>query len=138
MMGDVKLNEGNFSFSDFSLQLIYANITGIRDPLKQDLTLGFCRNQNKRFSILTETHINHGQIHKIRNNLLGPIFFCPGDSHTKWLLVLLHPGLGGVTEFYTDPKRSIASFKVSPSNDRNSCQPGYITNKSHKKEMKKQ
>ena len=97
--------------------MIYANIGGIRDPLKQDLALGFCRNQNKHFSILTETHINHDQIHHKRNNWLGLIFFSPGGSHTKGLLVLLHPGLEGVTELDTDPKRRIASFKVTSSND---------------------
>ena len=30
---------------------------------------------NKVISILTETHINHDQIHHTRNNWLGPIFF---------------------------------------------------------------
>ena len=38
---------------------------------------------NKVISILTETHINHDQIHHTRNNWLGPIFFSPGDSNTK-------------------------------------------------------
>ena len=51
--------------------------------LKQDLTLEFCRNKNKAISILTETCIKRGQIHHIRNNWLGPIFFSPRDSHTK-------------------------------------------------------
>ena len=55
-------------------------------------------------SILTETHINHDQIDLIRNSCLGPIFFSPGDNHTKGLLVLLHPNLEGITEFATDPK----------------------------------
>ena len=52
------------------------------------------------------------------NNWLGIIFFSPGDSHTKWFLVLLHLGLEGVTEVDNDPKRRFVSFKVIPSNDR--------------------
>ena len=55
----------------------YANVGDFNDPLKQNLALGFCRNQNKDFSILTETHINLDQIHHIRNNWLGPILFSP-------------------------------------------------------------
>ena len=80
--------------------------------------------KNKDISILTETHINHDQIHHqihIRNNWLGPIFFSPGDSHTKGLLVLLHLGLEGFTEVDTDPKGRFLSFKVTPSNDRVLC-----------------
>ena len=72
-------------------------------------------------SILTETHISLDQIHHIRNNRLGAIFFSPGDSHTKGLLVLLHLGLEGVTEVDTDPKRKFVSFKATPSNDRVLC-----------------
>ena len=41
------------------------------------------------------------------------MFFTPGDSHTKGLLVLLHPGLEAVTEVDTDPKWGFASFKVT-------------------------
>ena len=67
-------------------------------------TIEFCKSQNKDFSILTETHIKHDQIHHIRNNWLGPIFFSPGDSHKKGLLVLYHLGLECVTEVDTDPK----------------------------------
>ena len=76
--------------------MIFANVGGFKDPLKQDLALEFCRNQNKDFSILTEPHINHDQIHHIRNNWLGPIFSSPEDSHTK-----------GFTESYK-------SFKIKP------------------------
>ena len=47
--------------------------------------------------------------------MVGPIFFSPGDSHTKGLLVLLHLGLEGTTEVNTDPKGRFASFKVTPS-----------------------
>ena len=74
--------------------------------------------KNKDISILTETHINHDQIHHqihIRNNWLGPIFFSPGDSHTKGLLVLLHLGLEGVTEVDTDPNGRLVSFRITPS-----------------------
>ena len=63
--------------------MIYVNFGGIRDPLKQNLALQFCTNQNKDVSILTETHINLDQIHHIRNNWLGAIFFSLGDNHTK-------------------------------------------------------
>ena len=60
---------------------------------------------NKHISISTETHINHDQIHHIKNNWLSPIFFSPGDSYTKGLLVLLHAGLEGTIEVDTNPKR---------------------------------
>ena len=104
--------------------MIYDNVGGIKDPFMQNLVLEFSRKKNKDISILTETHINHDQIHHqihIRNNWLGPIFFSPGDSHTKGLLVLLHLGLEGVTEVDTDPKGRFVSFKVTPSNDRVLC-----------------
>ena len=70
--------------------MIYVNFGGIRNPLKQNLVLEFWRKRNKDVSILTETHTNLDQIHHLRNNWLGTIFFSPGDSHTKGLLVLLH------------------------------------------------
>ena len=101
--------------------MIYNNVGAIRDFLKQDLALQFCRNQNKVISILTETHINHDQIQYIKNTWLCPIFFSPGDSHTKGLLVLLHLGLEGITEVDTDSKGMFVSFKVTPSNDRGLC-----------------
>ena len=66
--------------------MIYDHIGGIRDPLKQDLALAFCRNQSKVISILTETHFSHDQIHHVRNNWLGSNFFSLGDSHTKGCL----------------------------------------------------
>ena len=94
--------------------MIYANVGGIRDPLKQDLALEFCRKQNKYISILTETHIKHDQILHVRNNWLGPIFLSPGSSHTKGFIAQLHPGLEGVTEVDTDPKgRSLSSRLLS-------------------------
>ena len=94
--------------------MIYDNFGGIRDPSKQNLALQFGRNQNKN-------HISLDQIHHIRNNWLNAIFFSPGDSHTKGLLVLLHLGLEGVTEVDTDPKGRFVSFKITPSNERVLC-----------------
>ena len=42
--------------------MIYANVGNFKDPLKQDLALlEFCRSQNKDFSILTETNVNHDE-----------------------------------------------------------------------------
>ena len=52
---------------------------------------------------------------------MGPIFFSPGDSHTKGLLVQLHLGLKGVTKVDTVPKGRFPSFKVTPTNDRVLC-----------------
>ena len=101
--------------------MIYANVGCIRDPLKQDLVLEFCRKQNRDNSILTETHINHDKIHQIINNWLGPIFLSPRNIHTKGLLGQLHPGLEGVTEVDTDPKGRFVSFKVTLSNNRVLC-----------------
>ena len=98
--------------------MIYANVGGIGDALKQDLALEFCRKQNKYISILTETHIKHDQIFHTRNNWLGPIFLFPGSSHTKALIAQLHPGLEGVTEVDTDQKGSFVSFKANLSNNR--------------------
>ena len=50
----------NFFLSDFfnGYSMIY-NVGDFKDQLKQDMALGFCRNQNNGFGILTETHINH-------------------------------------------------------------------------------
>ena len=57
--------------------MMYEQFCGKRDPLMQeDLALEFCRNQDKIIIILSKTHINHDQIHHIRNNWLSPIFFC--------------------------------------------------------------
>ena len=63
--------------------MIYDHVGAIRDPLKQDLALEFCKNQNKIISILTETHINHDRIHHIRNNWLGHNSFSPGEVTQK-------------------------------------------------------
>ena len=46
--------------------MISANVGDLNDPLNQELKLEFYRNQNKDFSILTETRIKHDQIHHIR------------------------------------------------------------------------
>ena len=50
--------------------MLYANVGVIRNPVKQEITLEFCRNQKRDICILSETHINHEQIHQIRNNWL--------------------------------------------------------------------
>ena len=96
---------------------MYDHIGGTRDPLKQDLALGFCRNQKKVISISTETHISHDQIHHIRNNWLGFNFFSLGDSRTKECLSCSIWDL----KVDTDPKKRFVSFKFSPSNDRVLC-----------------
>ena len=83
--------------------MIYDHDGGIRDHLKQDLTLKFCRNQNNVISILTETHINHVQIHYIRSKWLGHVF-SPENSHTKRLLVALDLDLEGISHVDTDVK----------------------------------
>ena len=75
------------------------------------------KNKNKGISILTEIYIKHDQVHHqihVRNNWLGPICFSPGGSHTKTLLVLLHPCLEGISEIDPDPKVEFVSFKVTP------------------------
>ena len=48
--------------------MLYANVGGIRDPVKQETVIEFCKSQNKDICILTETHINNEQIHQIKNN----------------------------------------------------------------------
>ena len=89
----------------------------IRDSLKQDLALEFCRKQNKYIGILTETHVNHDQMCQTRNNWLG-LSFSPLEIG---LLSQLHPGLEGVTEVDTDPKGRFVSFKVTLSNNKVHC-----------------
>ena len=66
--------------------------------IKKLLALEFCRNQNNVISTLTETHINHHQIHHIRNNWLGSKSFslgivtqkdaCPTSSWTCSLTLI--------------------------------------------------
>ena len=101
--------------------MLYANVGGIRDPGKQDITVEFCKSQDKDICILAETHINHEQIHQIRNNWLGPILFSPGDTFSKGIPILLHPGFSDVTEVDSDPEGRFISFKVAPSDDRVLC-----------------
>ena len=101
--------------------MLYANVRGIREPMKQELAREFCRSQNKDISILAETHINQDQLHQLRNNWLRPIFCSPGDTFTKGLLLLLHAGFNDVTDVDIDPKGRLLSFKVTPSKDRVFC-----------------
>ena len=75
--------------------MIYDRVGAIRDPLKQNLGYLILPKPKKVTSILTETHINHDQIHHTRNSWLHPIFFSPRDSHVKGMLFLLHPGHWG-------------------------------------------
>ena len=69
--------------NSLNFQWLNANFGNIRDPLKQNLALQFCRDQNKCVSILTETHINLDQIHHINNNSL----------HRKWSFPLSNSSL---------------------------------------------
>ena len=48
--------------------MLYANVGGIRDPVKQEIALECCRSQNESICILVETHIGNEQIHNIRTN----------------------------------------------------------------------
>ena len=117
----MKLNQRTFSLSDFSVSTTawYVTMLVVSEiPWSKIWHLSFAEKTLKDISILTETDINHDQIHHKRNNLLGLIFFSPEDSHTKELLVLLDLGLGGITEFDANPKERFASFKVTLSNDR--------------------
>ena len=94
--------------------MMYDHIGCIRDPLKQDLALEVCRNQNKLISILTETHINHDQIHHIKNNWLGSNFFFFFYIHKKRCLSCFILDL----KVDTDPKGRFVSFDFTPSNYR--------------------
>ena len=49
------------------------------------------------------------------------IFYSPGDSHIKELLVLINLGLKCATGVGTDSRGRLLSFKVTPSNDRVLC-----------------
>ena len=89
--------------------------------MKQEIALEFCRSQNKDISILAESHIGQNQIHQIENKWLGPIIFAPGDTFSKGILILLHPGFDDITDVDTDPKGRFVSFKIAPSNDRVLC-----------------
>ena len=93
--------------------MMYDHTGDIKDPLKQDLALEFCRNQNKVISILTEAHIKHDQIHHTRYNWLGSNFFSLGNSHTKGCLSCFNWNL----KIDTDRKEIFMSFRFTPSND---------------------
>ena len=56
--------------------MIFDHVRGIKDALKQDLALEFCRNQNRIIIILTETHINYDQIYHVKNEM-------ERDGHNK-------------------------------------------------------
>ena len=101
--------------------MLYANVGRIRDPVKQETALEFCKSQNKDIYILAETHIGNEQIHQIKNNWLGPILISPGHTFSKGILILLHPGFPDVTEVDSDPNGRFISFKVAPSDDRVLC-----------------
>ena len=60
------------------------------------------------------------QIHQIRNNWLGSIFFAPGDTFSKGMIILLHSDFD-VTDVDTNSKGRFVSFKVTPSYDRVLC-----------------
>ena len=110
----MKLNRGTFFLWFFnSYCMIYGNASGIRDPLKQDLRFAFCWKKNKDISILTENHINHDQIHHIRNHWLAWNIFSLGDSLTNGCLSCFIWDL----EVDTDPKGWFVSFKFTPYNE---------------------
>ena len=101
----MKLNQETFVSLIFQwLQHDICNVGDFKGPLKQDFALAQTRKQRKEFSILTKTHINLDQIHHMRNNLLGPMIFFPGDSDHKRIAF--------------PAKRWFVSFKVAPSNHR--------------------
>ena len=70
---------------------------------------------NKVISILTETHINHDQIHHTRNNWLGSIFFFPGVIQKECFLCFIW--VLNISEVDTDPERRFVSFTVTTSNE---------------------
>ena len=70
---------------------------------------------------MAETHIDNEQIHQIKNNWLGPVLISPGDTFSKGILILLHPGFPDVTEVDSDPNGRFISLKVASSDDRVLC-----------------
>ena len=95
--------------------MIYDCVGAIRDPLKQDLAPEFYRNQKK--SSVFELKLISTMIRYTIQETIFPIFFSPGDSHTRGMFFLLHLGLECVTEVDTDPKERFVSFKVSTCNE---------------------
>ena len=98
--------------------MLYANVGGIRDSVKQEIATEFCKSQNKDICILAKTHIDNDQSHQIKNNWLGPVLISPGDTFSKGILIFLHPGFPDVTEIDPDLNGRFISFKVAPSDDR--------------------
>ena len=96
-------------------------LNNITDPLKHNLVLQLCRSQNKDVSFSTETNIKLYQIHHIKNNWLGVIFFLFEIVTQKDCFVLFHVSFERNTKVDTDLKGRFASFKVTPSNDRVLC-----------------
>ena len=82
--------------------------------MKQEIALEFCRSQNKDISILAESHIGQNQIHQIENKWLGPIIFAPGDTFSKGILILFHPGFDDITDVDTDPKGYLCPSRLLP------------------------
>ena len=101
--------------------MLYANVGSIRDSVKQEIAIEFCKSQNKDICMLAETHTGDEQIHQIKNNWLGPVLISPRDTFSKGILLLLHPGFPDVTEIDSDPNGRFTSFKVAPSDDRVLC-----------------
>ena len=64
-MANVKMNSGTSYFSEFAMVTVwYMPIWLIQRSLEARSGTWICRNQNKDFGIITETHISHNQIHK--------------------------------------------------------------------------
>ena len=86
------------------------------------MELEFYRNQNKGFSILTETCSNHSQIYRIRNNFLSPIFsllvvVTQKDCMSCFIWVLRV----SLRLTVIQKNRSFVFFKVTPYNVRVLC-----------------
>ena len=82
------------------------NIGEIRDPVNQDLALEFDRNQNKDVSILTETCINHGQIHHVLKSGGSWKVKNTAKLFSKYLLQRQNMQNQKISEFYTDDNKS--------------------------------
>ena len=109
----------NLFFFDFSMVTVWC--WWLQRSLKAWSGTWTLQKPNQGLQYLTETRINHDEIHHIRNNWLSLIFFSPEDSHTKGLLIMLHQGLEVFTQVDTDAKRKFVSFNVIPSNGRVLC-----------------
>ena len=97
--------------------MIYDRVGTIRDSPEAGSGTWILAKPKKVIRILTETHINHDQIHHRRNNWLGSNFFFLGDSYKKgWLSCFIWD-----LKVDKDPKVRFLSFKFTPSNDRVLC-----------------